>query len=118
MQLLIDIAQGKLPSISDAESMVIMTMVFSFVLSIPSFLLLLLTSWLVNKQTDNTFYIKAILSVTGVLLSVLPFMLLTGKTLPDVSNPDFVWVMLYPITIVAGIWIFKLKQLPYKNVIS
>jgi hypothetical protein len=67
-----------------------------------------LSTWVSNLLTSKIRLIKAILSVAGALIAILPFITYAGNSLPHYDNTDFIWVMLYPITIIMGIWVFTL----------
>jgi hypothetical protein len=104
-------------SVQDVVTTLTLTFLYSFFLSIPSWLGLWVVILLFNKLTISVIYFKVCLSLVGFGLAILPFILLTHN-LPTISNPDFLWVILYPLTIVASIWFYKLKPLNIEQAIS
>lgn len=83
--------------------------VCGWLFSIPCWLLLLLSAWITNFATSKIPLIKIILSIAGIIIALLPFITYAGQSLPQYNNPDFAWVMFYPLTIAAGVWVYKLK---------
>lgn len=98
-------------SVRDVVVYLLYMLACGWLFSIPCWFLLWLSAWLTNRFTPNKTLIKAILSVAGVIIALLPFVTYAGSSLPHYTNPDFVWVMFYPITIAAGIWVYGLKPI-------
>jgi hypothetical protein len=73
--------------------------------------LLWLSAWLINQFTANIRLIKTTLTLAGVLIALLPFVTYAGNSLPHYTNPDFIWVMFYPITIAVGVWVYRLNPI-------
>ena len=101
----------KFDSIRDVVVYLLYMLICGWLFSIPCWFLLLFSAWLTNLFTGKIRLIKIILSFAGVLISLLPFVTYAGDSLPHYTNPDFIWVMFYPITIAAGIWVYALKPI-------
>jgi hypothetical protein len=93
------------------RDVVVYLLICGWLFSIPCWFLLWLSAWLTNQFTANIRFIKITLTLAGVLIALLPFVSYAGDSLPHYTNPDFIWVMFYPITIAAGIWVYKLKPI-------
>jgi hypothetical protein len=101
----------KFNSVRDVMVYFIYMLVCGWLFSIPCWFLLLFSTWVSNLLTSKIRLIKAILSVAGALIAILPFITYAGNSLPHYDNTDFIWVMLYPVTIIVGIWAFRLKPI-------
>jgi hypothetical protein len=101
---------GNPTSVSNAEQMILLTLLFSLVLSLPSWLLLWMGVSLFNRLTDSVLVIKLSLTVLSAALAILPFFLIAGTT--SLSNRDLIWFGPYASIVVACIWLYKLNQSP------
>ncbi|OKS89360.1 hypothetical protein [Mucilaginibacter polytrichastri] len=101
----------KFNSVRDIAVYFVYMLVCGWLFSIPCWFLLWLSTWLSNLLTSNTRLIKTIITGAGILIAILPFVTYAGKSLPQYDSTDFIWVMLYPLTIVTGIWVFRLKPI-------
>ncbi len=101
----------KFNSLRDVVVYLLYMLACGWLFSIPCWFLLWLSAWLTNLFTGKIRLIKIILSFAGVLIALLPFLSYAGKSLPKYDNPDFIWVMFYPITIAVGIWMYALKPI-------
>ena len=82
--------------------------IFGGVLSIPSVLLLFLTSLVLIRQVIATHSIKLILSLAGIILSYLPIWFLNGRQF-ILDNFMLNFFVGYTVIVIAGIWFYKLK---------
>jgi len=84
-----------------------MALLISSVLSIPSFAILLLSSWGLCNVTLTSLNRKFILTGVSMLLCLLAFFLMVQFY--SITSGDFGLILPYFVTIVAGIWFYKLK---------
>lgn len=101
----------KFDSVRDVIVYLLYMLVCGWLFSIPCWFLLWLSAWLTNQFTGNIRFVKITLTLAGVLIALLPFVSYAGDSLPHYTNPDFIWVMFYPITIAVGIWVYKVKPM-------
>ena len=82
--------------------------IFGGILSIPSVLLLFLTTIFLVRQTITVNSMKLILSLGGLILTYLPIWFLNGRqfVLDSFMLNFFVG---YTVIIITGIWFYKLK---------
>lgn len=84
-----------------------------FFLSFPSFIILFLLSRQLNKTTLKVIPKKFILSVNGLVLTLLAYLLTVHFRFGTVS--DFHLFIPYAIVIVIGVWLYKLDP-PFDSV--
>ncbi|NCD69576.1 hypothetical protein [Mucilaginibacter agri] len=99
----------KFNTLRDVVVYLLYMLVCGWLFSIPCWLLLLFSAWITNLFTSKTRLIKIILTFAGMVIALLPFVTYAGNSLPQYNNPDFAWVMFYPLTIGLGVWMYKLK---------
>ena len=82
--------------------------IFGGILSIPSVLLLFLTSLILISKAITVTSMKLILSLAGIILAYLPVWILNGRqfALDSFMLNFFVG---YTVVVIAGIWVYKLK---------
>ena len=97
-------------SIGDAVMFFAFGALTGMVFSVPSALLFWLAAYITTKQDIHWKYKKIILSVIGVTLTMLAFMLYADGTLP--GKDMFAFIIIYAAVIVAGVWIYKLRTVP------
>jgi len=85
-------------------------MLFGGILSIPSVLLLFLSVLILTKQAIEVNSMKLILSLIGVILTYLPIWFLNGREF-GLDNFMLNFFIAYTVTVIAGIWFYKLKLL-------
>jgi len=107
IQMIEGLIIGNHTSISNAEQMIFLTLLFGLLLSMPSWLFLWMSAYLLNRLTDNILVIKLSLMILSIGLAILPFFLLAGTV--SLSIHDLIWFGPYPIIVVACIWLYKLK---------
>lgn len=98
----------KFNTLRDVVVYLLYMLVCGWLFSIPCWLLLLLSAWIANLITSKIRMVKITLTIAGVIIALLPFVTYAGQSLPQYNNPDFAWVMFYPLTIAAGVWMYKL----------
>jgi hypothetical protein len=87
------------------------SIIYGLILSIPSWLLLLLVIVIVSKWGIVIGLKKTVLTIAGAILSLLPFYLLFRND-DYTSNKDvYIWAITYCFVIIGGIWIFKFKPI-------
>ncbi|MHB8208454.1 hypothetical protein [Mucilaginibacter sp.] len=110
IQMIEGLIIGNHTSISNAEQMILLALLFGLLLSMPSWLLLWMSASLLNRLTGSVLVIKLSLTVLSTALAILPFFLLAGTT--SLSSHDLIWFGPYPIIVVACIWLYKLNSAP------
>jgi len=114
LQIIVQLITGvpyRFESVRDVVVYLLYMLICGLLFSTPCWFLLWLSAWLINQFTANIRFIKITLTLAGVLIALLPFVTYAGDSLPNYTNPDFIWVMFYPITIAAGILIYRLKPI-------
>jgi hypothetical protein len=76
------------------------------IVSIPSFIILYLSAFLLAKWICSIQVFKYLLSFLGVLYSFIPI-LVSASSAANLSTTDLLMFSSYPIMILAGIWYFK-----------
>lgn len=103
------INSAKWNSILDSWMMIGFMMLYGLVLSIPSMLLF----WLIQRQLKNNLNeikTKLILSVYSFFSVWITFYIFDREFVERGFQQIF-WVVIYSLTIVIGLWIFKLPKL-------
>ena len=103
------INSAKWNSILDSWMMIGFMMLYGLVLSIPSMLLF----WLIQRQLKNNLNenkTKLILSVYSFFSVWITFYIF-DKGFVERGFQQIFWVVIYSLTIVIGVWIFKLPKL-------
>lgn len=95
--------------IKGALFFILLSIPYGLVLSIPSWLLLWISVWLVNRLSTSSIKKKWMLSIIGLVLSLLPFYLIFGHDDNPVGEGAIEWAVAYCIVILAGIWFYPLK---------
>jgi hypothetical protein len=108
---LIIVACGFIKSgnLGDAIMLFAFGAITGMVFSIPSALLFWLSAYIITRQEIAWAYKKVILSVIGIALTLLAFMLYADGAMPGRSLLTYLTV--YATVIVAGVWIYKLKPI-------
>jgi fatty acid desaturase len=78
-------------------------MMFGFAYSIPSWIFLVVTSWLVLHFMNREFLRRGIIWIVSMLLCLLPFLYI------GFYDDEFTFVLPYMITISSGVWYYRLK---------
>jgi hypothetical protein len=94
-------------SASDDAVFVIFAIIFGGIFSMPCAVLLWLTTHGVLKTSLNNEAQKTVLTFIGAALTGLPVVLINGNL--SLNNAIGYMTTLYAITIVAGIWIYRLQ---------
>ncbi len=89
---------------------ILLLIVFGCLLSIPSFLIFGAISKALSKTNRHPLKIKLILSIAGILSTLLPFYLFGDPFRFDLDRQINVIQLCYGSVITAAIWIFKLPQ--------
>ncbi len=100
---------AKWNSILDSWMMIGFMMLYGLVLSIPSMLLF----WLIQRQLKNNLNenkTKLILSVYSFFSVWITFYIF-DRGFVERGLQQIFWVVIYSLTIVIGVWIFKLPKL-------
>lgn len=103
------INSAKWNSILDSWMMIGFMMLYGLVLSIPSMLLF----WLIQRQLKNNLNenkTKLILSVYSFFSVWITFYIF-DRGFVERGFQQIFWVVIYSLTIVIGVWIFKLPKL-------
>lgn len=103
------INSAKWNEILDSWMMIGFMMLYGLVLSIPSMLLF----WLIQRQVKNNLNenkTKLILSVYSFFSVWITFYIF-DKGFVERGFQQIFWVVIYSLTIVIGVWIFKLPKL-------
>lgn len=103
------INSAKWNEILDSYMMIGFMMLYGLVLSIPSMLLF----WLIQRQLKNNLNenkTKLILSVYSFFSVWITFYIF-DKGFVERGFQQIFWVVIYSLTIVIGVWIFKLPKL-------
>lgn len=103
------INSAKWNSILDSYMMIGFMMLYGLVLSIPSMLLF----WLIQRQLKNNLNenkTKLILSVYSFFSVWITFYIF-DKGFVERGFQQIFWIVIYSLTIVIGVWIFKLPKL-------
>ncbi|MBS1530954.1 MAG: hypothetical protein JSU01_11635 [Bacteroidetes bacterium] len=83
------------------------------ILSLPSMALFYLACRLAIPRIRNTVMLKALLSITGVILTYIPFLIIDDfhplLNIDLLSKPFFIT---YALIIITGVWLYKIKPLP------
>ena len=88
-----------------------LTATYGLILSLPSWLLLLLTVWLTSFSDKSMHFKKVVITIAGCVLTVMPFYLVFGHD-DDAGGADLlVWTLSYTVVIVGAIWFYKLKTI-------
>jgi hypothetical protein len=82
-----------------------MVMVYAFIFSIPSFILLTLSVWLTDNRGWAVMKRKSILTIISIALTLLPFVLLNFT---DVVM--LLYILPFLGMIVLGIWYYKIEN--------
>ena len=83
---------------------------FGLVLSIPSWLLLWMFTFLLCKSSLRMACVKTILAFIGFMLSIFPFILIFSHDDNPLDPDVMIWVIFYSIVIVTGLWLYELKS--------
>ncbi|WDF56450.1 hypothetical protein [Mucilaginibacter sp. KACC 22063] len=78
------------------------------VLSIPSWLLLWLSTFLLLRSKQRNEIKRVILTAVALVLSFLPFCLFLGRRSNEFDSEPLGWLVIYASIIVCGIWLYKL----------
>jgi len=96
-------------NVANVLSSIVLLIYLATIVSIPSWMLLWLSTALIIKFNFSNTYNKVILTVIGCILCVLPFYLLFHED-DNPSRADLaIWASSYMLVIVGGIWFYKLK---------
>jgi hypothetical protein len=83
---------------------------------LPSFVLLSLFSWYLNKKVIFINIRKLYLSLVAVVLAIIPFAVINYRSLFTINTgllegfpPDLFWTCTYVSLTLAGVWFYKLK---------
>jgi len=106
---------GEILSIKDGLSAWITTSIVAMSYSIPSWLLLWLSTYKVSKYETALVTKKFILSLVGVALTCVPVWILFFNVVA-MTGYIVIWSTGYGLPIVAGIWYYKLKPEGKHNV--
>jgi len=87
---------------------VLMSLFYGLALSIPSYLLLLLSVYLSTRWLESGLVTKLILTVVGTSLTLIPFLLVFGHDDSITRIETIPWCFSYCVVIVIGIWLYKL----------
>jgi hypothetical protein len=79
------------------------------ILSIPSLLLLWLSSWQVTRYKATLPFRKWLLSLIGILLTATPFYIVFHSEESVRVEELAIWMSSYSLVIIAGVWLYKLK---------
>jgi amino acid transporter len=102
------INESSLNSIFDSYEMIILMIIFGLILSIPAMAIF----WLIVKNLNSDYLIwkkKIILSAYSFISVWITFYLVDNGFITRWTQQT-VWVLIYSITIVIGIWIFKIPR--------
>lgn len=96
------------PGCLDMLGLILAQTCIAAMLSICSWLLLLLVTYLLTRQPFNVLKVKVTLSAIGLLLAMAPLLWLTGGSF-GVDWTDRLSLIAYPATIIGGIWFYALE---------
>lgn len=82
---------------------------YGLILSVPSFVILWLTTYGISRLKLSIMATKLWLSIVGTVLTALPFALIFGHDDPSGYLSTIAWATSYSLVIVVGIWFYKLK---------
>ena len=86
---------------------------FGAVLSFPSLMIFYFVVRFALSKVGNTLQLKVILSIAGVLLTYIPFLIIDGfHPLLDVDQLSRMLFATYGSMIIVGIWFYNIKSLP------
>lgn len=83
------------------------TAIVGFVLSLPSFLFLLMGVIIIDWRSSRVFTKKLIIALWAIVLAVAPILLLTGSTDLILQKPGVLILGSYVIPLVAAVFIFS-----------
>ena len=107
------INESKLNEILNSYEMILLMILFGLFLSIPAMIIF----WLIQRKLNSNISIwknKIILSLYSFLSVWLTFYIVDNGFVTRWSDQT-VWVLIYSLTIVLGIWIFKI---PTKEIVE
>jgi len=86
---------------------ILMSIPFGIILSIPSFLLLWLSVYLLKKFDIDPLVSKISLSIISVILSAFAFFIVFGQDDPSTYKETTIWAFAYCSVIVGAIWYYE-----------
>jgi hypothetical protein len=100
---------GYFESVPSRMAFIVFSIPYGLILSIPSCLLLLASIYVFNRMSLPISTSKIWLSITGIILTLIPFVIMYHSY--DIERRPAVipWAISYCLVIVAGIWFYKLK---------
>jgi hypothetical protein len=96
------------PSLISALGFIAYSIPYGLVLSTPSFLILLLICYLINRYKIGLHVKKILLSTIALILAVLPFIIIFSHDDSGIDKDLIAWLSSYGIVIVSGIWFYRL----------
>jgi lysylphosphatidylglycerol synthetase-like protein (DUF2156 family) len=90
---------------------VLMSLVYGLLLSIPSYLLLLLAVYFSTRRMESGWVIKMFLTLVGMVLSLIPFQLIFGQDDAITQVVTIPWAVCYCIVVVISLLLYELKPL-------
>ncbi|MES2275348.1 MAG: hypothetical protein V4592_04955 [Bacteroidota bacterium] len=92
----------------DDIAILLFLILFGGIFSIPSAALLWLAAYLIPIKSGLNYPAqKTLLTIVGLSLTCLPFFIITGDL--SLNNDIGYIIIIYAITIVAGIWVYPLR---------
>ena len=86
-----------------------MMLMWGGLFSIPSLVILGLTSHYLLRRLHTVKAVKIVLTIISVILTYAPFWVINGFSFKDDSGAVSLFFLPYCLTIVTGIWFYKLK---------
>lgn len=99
---------GALDSTLNILGSVALLVYLGFIVSIPSCILLWLSTFLLLKGSYNTASKIAIISAVAIALSLLPFYILFSHDDNPWQQDLFIWIAAYIVAALISIWFYKL----------
>ncbi|MGF7039102.1 hypothetical protein M2273_002354 [Mucilaginibacter lappiensis] len=103
------INSGYFESIPSEIAFILFSILYGLILSIPSCLLLLGSLYVLNRMNLSISTSKIWLSITGIILTLIPFVIMYHSYDIERRPAIIPWAISYCLVIVAEIWFYKLK---------
>ncbi|MGK4568193.1 hypothetical protein [Flavobacterium sp. 3HN19-14] len=105
---LLIVNDSKFDSVLDSSSLIFIMFICGFIFSIPAMIIFqIIQSRLIKKIKENK--LKIILSIYSFISVWITFYIL-DKGFIERGIEQLLWVIIYSITIVLGVWIFKNRK--------
>lgn len=86
-----------------------MMLMWGGLFSVPSLIILGICTHALIKRQTTVMAVKIPLTIISVILTYAPFWIINGYSFTDDSGAVSLFFLPYCLTIVAGIWLYKLK---------